>query len=117
MQEPMKHNIYYSPEARRDMDEIWDYIESELSNPIAAEKVVSRIMDAVDQLTDFPLIGVPLLSVTNVDSDYRFLTSGNYMVFYRVYAGEVYIDRVLYSRRDYLRILFGDTAVETDTIE
>ena len=30
------------------------------------------------------------------------------MVFYRVNGQDVYIDRVLYGRRDYLRILFPD---------
>lgn len=42
----------------------------------------------------------------SIESDYRFLVSGNYLIFYRAYGAEVYIDRVLYGRRDYLRILF-----------
>ena len=46
--------------------------------------------------------------MTDIESDYRFLTSENYMVFYRVNGQDVYIDRVLYGRRDYLRILFPD---------
>ena len=32
------------------MDDIWDYIVSELQNRSAAERVTNRIMDAVDQL-------------------------------------------------------------------
>ena len=56
----------------------------------------------------FLKIGTPLSSVTDIESDYRFLTGGNYMVFYRVNGQDVYIDRVLYGRRDYLRILFPD---------
>ena len=32
------------------------------------------------------------------------------MIFYRVTGKDVFIDRVLYGRRDYLRILFGDIA-------
>ena len=34
------------------------------------------------------------------------------MVFYRVSDKDVFIDRVLYGRRDYLRILFADTQEE-----
>ena len=34
--------------------------------------------------------------------------TGNYLTFYRVNGNEVYVDRILYGRRDYLRILFGD---------
>lgn len=104
----MKNNIHYSPEALNDLDEIWEYIFSELCNPQAAENTVNNIMDAVDKLEDFAEIGAPLSSVTDIESDYRFLVSGNYMAFYRVLGQEVYIDRVLYGRRDYLRILFPD---------
>ena len=62
------------------------------------------------------LIGASLSSITDVESDYRFLATGNYLTFYRVYGNDVYVDRVLYGRRDYLRILFGDTQDE-ETIE
>ena len=111
----MKNKIHYSPESRRDLDDIWDYIVSELQNRSAAEHVVDRIMDAVDQLKNFAEMGTPLSSIADVGTDYRFLVSGNYMVFYRVQANDVHIDRVLYGRRDYLRILFTD--IQSDTIE
>lgn len=104
----MKNNIYYSPEAQNDLDEIWEYISVELCNPQAAENTVNKIMDTVDELKDFSEIGALLSPVTEVESDYRFLISGNYMIFYRVIDKDVYIDRVLYGRRDYLRILFPD---------
>ena len=65
-------------------------------------------MDTVDELENFSETGVLLSSVTDIESDYRFLTSGNDIVFYRVNEQDVYIDRVLYGRRDYLRILFPD---------
>ena len=102
----MKNKIYYSPQASRDMDEIWDYIVLELQNPSAAENTVNRILDAIDQLADFAEIGSPLSSVAEVESDYRVLVTGNYLTFYRTQGNEVYIDRILYGRRDYLRILF-----------
>lgn len=112
----MKHKILYSKESRRDLDEIWDYIASELQNPIAAERIVNSIMDAVDQLADFAEAGAPLTSVADIESDYRFLVTGNYLTFYRVYENKVFVDRILYGRRDYLRVLFGDMISES-TIE
>lgn len=55
------------------------------------------------------------LEKPDTESDCRFLVSGNYLVFYRAYGKDVYIDRVLYGRREYMRILFGDTQTdETD---
>lgn len=94
------------------MDDIWDYVVSELQNRPAAERVIDRIMDAVDRLKNFAEMGTPLSSIADVGTDYRFLVSGNYMVFYRVQGSDVYIDRVLYGRSDYMRVLFKDLQCE-----
>ena len=110
----MKNNIRYSAESRRDLDDIWDYIVSELQNRVAAERVVDRILDAVERLKDFAEMGALLSSVADVGGDYRFLVNGNYMVFYRVNGRDVFIDRVLYGRRDYLRVLFRDMSMKQD---
>ena len=114
MQERMKNNIHYSVEARRDLEDIWDYIEADLCNSTAAQRTVNRILDAVDQLESFSGLGSPLSSITDTDTDYRFLVTGNYMTFYRVFGNDVYVDRILYGRRDYLRVLFGDM-IEAET--
>jgi len=103
----MKYKLHFSDNALQDLDEIWDYILIELCNPMAAVKIVNQIIDKTMQLEEFPKKGALLSTVTSMTSDYRFLTSGNYLVFYRVEANAVYVDRVLYNRRDYMRILFG----------
>ena len=108
----MKNKIHYAVEARRDLDDIWDYIVTDLCNASAAERVVNDILDVVEQLENFSEMGALLASIANVDSDYRFIVSGNYLIFYRVSGMDVYVDHILYGRRDYLRILFGDTQTE-----
>ena len=108
----MKYKLRYSIESRRDLDGIWDYIATELQNISAATRIVNAIMDAAEQLIDFAEMGTLLSSIANVESDYRFLVHGNYLTFYRVQGDEVYVDRVIYGRRDYLRILFGDVLEE-----
>ena len=100
--------IRYSKSAIRDLEEIGDYIADTLKSPIAALNTVDKIQDAVDRLASFPQIGSPLSTKVNVESDYRFLVCGNYLVFYRGETDSVYIDRILYGRRDYMAILFGD---------
>ncbi|MCD8340661.1 MAG: type II toxin-antitoxin system RelE/ParE family toxin [Clostridiales bacterium] len=102
----MKNKLHYSPDALRDLDEIWEYIQMELSNPSAAANVVNGILDTLDRLEDFAEMGAPLSSVADVESNYRFIQSGNYLAFYRPEGTDIYIDRILYGRRDYLRILF-----------
>ena len=108
MQERMKNKIHYSPESRHDLDDIWDYIVSELQNRSATEHVINRIMDTVGHSKNFAEMGTPLSSIADVGTDYRFLVSVNYMVFYRVQGSDVYIERVLYGRSDYMSILFKD---------
>ncbi len=96
-------------ESRRDLNEIWAYIASELQNISAAEWVVIGILDAVQQLEDFAELGAPLSSIAGVEGGFQFLVMGNFLTFYRIENGKVYIDRILYGRRDYLQILFGNT--------
>jgi addiction module RelE/StbE family toxin len=102
------NKLRYSPEALNDLDVICTYIFEELQNPTAAQKIVDGILDAVEKLKEFSEMGTQLSSITDVESDYRFLVCGNYLAFYRVTGSEVSIDRILYGRRDYLRILFGN---------
>ncbi len=102
------NNLHLSIDAQNDLADIKAYIAEDLENPQAAIATVSKITKAIRMLRDHALIGTPLSSVADVDGDYRFLLSGNYMVFYRTNGSNVYIDRVLYGRRDYLRILLAD---------
>lgn len=101
----MKH-LHYSADAIRDMDEIWDHIATVLGNPIAAAATIDHLQDQIEQLADFPSLGTPISSPKRMKDQYRYLVSGNYMVFYRTEASDIHIDRVLYGRRDYLHVLF-----------
>jgi len=108
-------NVFMSVEAERDLEQIGDYIAEQLKSPKAALNTIMKIKDSINKLADFPLIGKPLASMANVDTDYRFIVCGNYLAFYRPQNGNVYIDRILYGRRDYLTILFGN--LENDDVE
>ena len=104
--------LHISPEAREDLQDIKEYISSELENPTAAQNVVSNIIKAMRSLEQFPDMGSPLSSVVDVPNDYRFLVSGNYLVFYRNDKDSVYVIRVIYGKRDYMKILFGELPKE-----
>jgi len=100
-------DLKYSPEALKDLDEIWEYINSDLCNPDAADHTINAILDKTEALRQFPYIGSPLDTISRIHSDYRFVSANNFLAFYRVQDEEVYIDRILYGRRDCLRILLG----------
>jgi addiction module RelE/StbE family toxin len=100
--------ISYSDAAVSDLKQIGDYIAEQLQSPQAALNTVNKIQDKIDLLADFPLIGALLSSIYDIATDYRFLVCGNYLAFYRPQDDVVLIDRILYGRRDYLAILFGN---------
>jgi plasmid stabilization system protein ParE len=102
------NKLAISPEARKDIEGIKEYINDELKNPVAAVNTVSRIIKKIKTLPKTPGIGVPLSSKVSFDTDYRFLICGNYLAFYRFENKTIYVDRVLYGRRDYVKILFPE---------
>ncbi|UTY28443.1 type II toxin-antitoxin system RelE/ParE family toxin [Treponema putidum] len=73
--------IKIPPQAAADLLEIKDYIENEFQNPIS-----------------FP-------------TDYKFVLANNYSIFYRIKDEVIRIVRTLYSRRDFVRVLFGENSV------
>lgn len=105
------NKLHLSPQAQNDLIEINDYIAHDLENPEAARRTVRRITKELRILQTFAFAGTSLSSIADIHADYRFLTSGNYLAFYRV-RGTVYIDRILYGRSDYLRTLLGDLLEE-----
>lgn len=102
----MQNKIHYSPLALNDLDEIWEYITEELMNPSAVENTVNGIMDAVEVLADFLDTGVRLVFDGDLDSGYRFVIYKNYMAFYHTQNNMIYVDRVIYGKREYMKVLF-----------
>lgn len=60
----------------------------------------------------FSPVGAPLLSDHSERIPYRYVICGSYMVFYHFNADTVFVDRVLFGRRDYMALLFGDIVEE-----
>jgi len=101
-------NIRYTPEAEEDLAGIKEYIAEQLINPVASINTVTKITKRIRELKKFPELGARLSSIIDIDTDYRFLVCANYLTFYRVDRNDVYVIRVLYGKRDYIKILFGE---------
>lgn len=110
------NKLHLSVDAQKDLADIKRHIAEELENPQAALSTVSKITKEIRTLRDFPLIGTPLSSIYVIEKsqNYRFLVSGSYLVFYHVMKQEIYIDRVLYGRRDYLAVLLRELDLELE---
>ena len=100
--------IVFSPEAISDLQEIKAYIAEELCNEQAAVNTITNITEGIRMLANFPESGARLSSIVDFETDYRFLVCGNYTAFYRTENQTVKIIRVLYGRRNFMQILFGE---------
>lgn len=98
--------IKFSPEAVKDLQQTKAYITDELLSEQAANNTINNILKDIRMLGTFPNSGAPLSGAIGIATDYRYLVCGNYTAFYRVENETVYIIRILYGRRDFMRILF-----------
>lgn len=97
--------VYVSPKAVEDLDGIKDYIENSLKSPHTAKLTVLKIIGTYEKLADYPELGSELQGVSASLRCYRHLKSGNYIIFYRLNDGNVYVIRVLHKMMDFLKIL------------
>ncbi len=101
----MNNKIHYSPKSLSDLDEIFDYIAFELKDIIAANNTINCIIDSINVLNQFSKSGSILCLPTGEVTIYRYVISGNYLSFYHLSENKVYIDRIIYGKQDYIRIL------------
>ena len=101
----MAEHLFYSPQAQLDLDEIYDYFANELNDPRKGQGIVGDILSAAERIPGralrYPIVG-PLPFTTD---EYRFVAVGSYLVFYRVVSESVYVDRILFKRRDFASLL------------
>jgi len=93
--------------AGQDIEKLFLYIHDDLANPVAAQNVVQKILQRMQQLTDLPQLGASMAAIDTRLEDYRYLIVDNYLVVYRYNRDAIYAIRVLYARSDYVRMLQG----------
>ena len=100
--------VKITPQAAEDLLEIKNYIENELKNPIAAHNTIKTIVETYENLSTIAETGIPVERYVPFPTDYKFVLAKNYSIFYRIEDDCVKVIRIMYSRRDFVRILFGD---------
>ena len=100
--------VKVTPQAAEDLLEIKNYIENELQNPIAAKNTVLNIIETYENLSTFSETGIPVERYVPFPTDYKFVLANNYSIFYRIDGDIVRVIRIMYSKRDFARILFED---------
>ena len=100
--------LIWSPAAVDDLNAAADYIESELASPMAARRLVDSVIEKAQLFADVPGAGTVLRTLSGIDTGYRYMLSGNWMVFQRCVDGRALVVRVLYAKSNYMRTLFGE---------
>jgi toxin ParE1/3/4 len=88
--------LSWSPQAERDVREIWAYYAVRASAE-AASKVLRTIEAAVGRVANLPMAGRPR---DDLRPSLRSVLAHPYLIFYRLKDGGVEIVRVLHERRD-----------------
>ena len=102
----LETKIEWSPEARKDLREIYDYIKNDLNEPKIANSITLKIRERVEKLQFYYKI-YPLISFENSKRTIRKIKLKRYIIFYTFYEEEqtIYILRILHERRNWSKIL------------
>lgn len=100
MEKNKKHHISYLPIARKDLQDIIDYIAFDLEVPDAALKMLNMLETEISTLQGNPFRGAVHSSFRKHNYQYRKLFIKNYVVFYVILEDIVEIQRVFYNRRN-----------------
>lgn len=96
-----KVKIY--PAAKQDLRDIVDYLNT--LSQTAALRYYDTLVEEIGSLSEMPERCPKPRDLALAAKDYRYLIVGNYLVFYVVAGDTVQIRRILYGRRDYLKLL------------
>ena len=102
-----EYRVILTTQAENDLTEIVEYISEELGAPQAAERFTAALEKTVDNLAFSPR-GCPKVRNDRLAAKgYRWIGIKNYVAFYTIdeLAKEVWVERILYGRRDWQRIL------------
>jgi len=106
--------ISLSSDARHDLKDIQDYIGGEKESPQTALRVIEKIIDRMEDLLNQPNSGTLLSPKVNFPTNYRYVKSKGYLIFYRYENNKIFVDRIIYGKRDFISILFPNTENEID---
>ena len=101
------YDVRYSQSAENDLLDIFLYITMELSEPSVALSLLDIIDRKIEDLSSLPH-RCPLVDDERLAAiGYRKLHIKNYIAFFTIddTTQTVYIERILYARRDWLNIL------------
>lgn len=101
----MEYKLKYLKDFEDDLFQTTLYISTVLNNPVAADKFLQKVDNAIHNRLKNPLSFQPYISDKNRKDTYYRIYVGNYTIFYVVIDDIMEVRRLIYSRRNFDRIL------------
>jgi plasmid stabilization system protein ParE len=98
-------SIRIRQDAFEDIREIYLWIAHVSGSKLVAEKFTDRIFNRIEELEDFPMIGVARLDLG--DGLRHLVFEGKALIIYRVMGQDVHVTNVLYRGRDTVDFVEG----------
>ena len=95
-----KYEVKITDKALRDLEDIYDYIGNNLSEPITADKQCNRIIDEILKLETMPERYQLFISEPEHSRGIRKMTVDNYLVCYVISENIVVITNIFYGAAD-----------------
>ena len=87
-----------------DLDRVWSEVYEASKDYDIAAQYVNELMDKVEAKAEHPKSGAPLYYEDSF-TGYYFVVFKSYLAFYRLENGVILVDRILFGRSDYLKVL------------
>jgi toxin ParE1/3/4 len=98
-------NIRIRQDAFEDIREIYLWVAQESGSKLFAEKFIDRIFSRIDDLEDFPMIGVARPDLG--DGLRHLVFESRALIIYRVIGQDVHVTNILYRGRDSVDFVEG----------
>ena len=100
----MSYQVEYSKAAIRDLNRVWAEVFEASKDMEITERYIEELLDKVEKKSDYPESGSPLY-YENTFTGYYFVVFKAYLAFYRLEKETILVERVLFGKSDYMRIL------------
>ena len=103
----MTYRLQYSPEAEKDMEDIWDSVWNVSKDFDTADNYVDDLHQKISEKKKAPKTGIPLY-YRDLFTGFYYIHFKSYNAFYRINEKYIEVIRVLPSKMDYMKSLFGE---------
>ena len=103
----MKKKLRYTPEAKKDLADVWMGVWSASKDFDIADQYINDLQDTIGKKKLFPFSGIPLY-YQKLFTGYYSVNFKAYKAFYRINGDYLEVIRILPIKTDYIQILFDE---------